>query len=1017
MVQGNSEGKSIQRWVWGLVGVAFVMGVVTIGVIGWNLSKMRAERAQLVEEEQQLLQASEEIGRLGLESQEEIETLLLEGSTQTGDGEIISSLQQEVQQQLDSTSEGNLKATLTTLGNSVEELEQLWNKARLWKTQYLVTFQDIKNQRTLGEVRSLLHTLGAEVATIEGRRRLNEAIQLRRWQAAKGAKASSLAKEILSGQVNQKTRVLREIRSEIGDVARLVEVLAGEQQADNLTNIKDNKLKPSIDRLTRSLNALKSDEALSTPIGEGKIEALKVALFGKGYSIDEAHQTVRVGEGGLYALRRDVLSLREKREKLGMELEKVNKQIDGIQVEFSKLAQASAKTLTSRVEKRLNDVLDDMLVVGGFSFAGFLGLAWMISLGIRRQVSAIEETRAIADESNRMTQRLLTEQQASAEALRKAQENLHSIFENAVEGIYQSTPDGRFMSVNPALARMYGYETPEEMIEDVTDIRHQVYVNPEDQATFARLMIERGYVQGFEYQIQRRDGSTFWTSENARAVRDPDGTLLHYEGTIQDISEKKQAQEEMRKAKELADNANKAKSDFLASMSHELRTPLNGILGYAQILNRDPQLTGKQKSGVEIIQRSGDHLLTLINDILDLSKIEAQKLDLQLSEFHLPDFLQQIANIIRVRAEQAELLFDYEPVSDLPTGVRGDEKRLRQVLLNLLGNAVKFTEKGGVLLKVGYEDSSNGTKRLRFQVEDTGRGIPQDQLDEIFKPFQQVTGHSRQVEGTGLGLSITKKLVGLMGGELGVKSIPGQGSTFWFTVDLPAVETERMVVAPVERTITGYKGERKRILVVDDKEANRGILVNLLEPVGFEVEEALNGQECLDKVTERLPHLIIMDLVMPVMDGIEATRRIRQSPDLKDVIIIASSASVFEFNQKDSITAGCNAFLSKPVRADHLFEKLGTRLGVEWVYDVEPSPEDSEEGASSKIVPPPPEEMRTLMDLAGKGKITVIRQRIAKIEEMGDEYRSFAAELGRVAQNFDMDQITDFLQPYLEKTE
>jgi PAS domain S-box-containing protein len=534
----NTEGKSIQRLVWGLVGVTFLVGVVTIGVLEWTLSTMRAERTQLIEEEQQLLQASKEIGRLGLGSKEEIENMLLEGSIQSGDGKIISSLQQVVQKQLDSTSEGNLKASLIILGNSIGELEQLWNKARLWKTKYLLSFQDIKHQRTLGQVRRLLHTIGAEVASLEGRRRLKEVIQLRRWKAAKEPKASSLAKEILTGQANQKNQALREIRIEIGDVGRLVEVLAAEQQADNLTNIKDNKLKPSIARLTRSLNALESNEALQTKVGEGKIEALNVALFGRGYSIDKAHQTVRVGEGGLYALRSDVLSLREEREKLGTKLEKVTEKIDDLQDKFSQLARASSNTLTSRVEQRLNDVFENMLFVGGFSFAGFLGLALMISRGIRRQVSAIEETRAIADENNRMTQKLLTEHQASAEALRKAQENLHSIFENAVEGIYQSTPDGQFMIVNPALARMYGYETPEEMMEGVTDIGHQVYVNPKDQETFARMMNEQGYVQGFEYQIYRRDGNTFWISENARSVRNSDRTLLHYEGTIQDISEK-----------------------------------------------------------------------------------------------------------------------------------------------------------------------------------------------------------------------------------------------------------------------------------------------------------------------------------------------------------------------------------------------------------------------------------------------------------------------------------------------
>jgi PAS domain S-box-containing protein len=1013
----NSEGKRIQLLVWGLVAVAFVVGLGTISIIGWTLSTMRAERVRLVIEEQQLFQVSEEISRLALGSRQEIESILLEETTPTGEGQIISSLQQVIQEQSASTPDERFKLALYKLGDAAKELEQLWNKASLWKTQFVVTFEDLTHQHTLGKVRSLLHTLGAEVATLEGRRRLKDAIQLRRWQAAKGGKAAGIAKDILSGQMKQQTQALREIRSEIGDVARLVEVLAGEQQPDNLTNIKDNTLKPSINRLSRSLHALEDDETLPTQLSTESIEALNVALFGKGYLIDEAHQTIRVGEGGLYVLRHDVLRLREERKQLGSELDKVFKQIEGIQNEFSRLTQARAKTLTSGVEKRLTDVLDNLLVMGGLSFAGFFVLAWLISRGIRRQVSAIEETRAIADESNRMTQRVLAEQQVAAEALRKAQDNLHSIFENAVEGIYQSTPDGRFMSVNPAMARMYGYETPEEVIEDVTDIEHQVYVNAQDRETFARLMNEQGHVEDFEYQIKRRDGSVFWTSENAHEIRDADDTLLYYEGMVQDISERKHAQEELRRASDAADQANKAKSDFLASMSHELRTPLNGILGYAQILKRDPELSEKQKSGVDVIQRSGDHLLNLINDILDLSKIEAQKLELQLTEFHLPDFLQQIANIIRVRAEQAELSFEYESVSDIPTGVRGDEKRLRQVLLNLLGNAVKFTEKGGVVLKVGYDNSSDGSQLLRFQVEDTGRGIPQDQLREIFQPFQQVSDHSRPVEGTGLGLSITKKLVGLMGGELGVTSVPEQGSTFWFTVDLPAVDVEQVATRPVERMITGYKGERKRILIADDKEANRGIIVNLLEPMGFEVLEAVNGEDGLNKATEHPPDLILMDLVMPVMDGIEATRRIRQVPALKDTLIIASSASVFEFNQKDSLAAGCNDFLTKPVRADHLFEKLHTHLGVEWVYESELSQEETVTTRSSTLVAPPAEEMKTLVDLAEKGKINDIRQRIAEIERMGEEYRPFAAELNRLAKSFDMDQLTEFLNPFLEKTE
>ena len=470
-------------------------------------------------------------------------------------------------------------------------------------------------------------------------------------------------------------------------------------------------------------------------------------------------------------------------------------------------------------------------------------------------------------------------------------------------------------------------------------------------------------------------------------------------------------------AKEVADEANKAKSDFLASMSHELRTPLNGILGYAQILKRDASLTEKQKSGVDVIQRSGDHLLTLINDILDLSKVEAQKLEPQLTEFQLPDFLQQIANIIRVRAEQANLSFIYETVTELPIGVRGDEKRLRQVLLNLLGNALKFTEKGGVTLKVGYDDASTFPDLLRFQVEDTGLGIPHDQLEEIFQPFQQVKNQSQQIEGTGLGLPITQKLVTLMGGELGVTSTSGKGSTFWFTVRLPAVETSQIQALPVDKTIIGYKGERKRILVVDDKPTNRGIVLDLLEPLGFDIQEAENGQEALAKIAKHSPHLIFMDLIMPVMDGIETTRRIRQLPEGNDVPIIASSASVFEFNQQDSLKAGCNDFLPKPVKTEQLFRTVEKHLKIEWEYQ---EPHHQKGGSTEErqtLVIPPSASLSRLVQLAQKGQIVGVREEISHIEQMREEYRPFAQQLRIFTKGFQLKKLSEFVKPFLEKIE
>ncbi|MFH1871515.1 MAG: response regulator, partial [Pseudomonadota bacterium] len=351
-------------------------------------------------------------------------------------------------------------------------------------------------------------------------------------------------------------------------------------------------------------------------------------------------------------------------------------------------------------------------------------------------------------------------------------------------------------------------------------------------------------------------------------------------------------------AREAADAASQAKSEFLAHMSHELRTPLNGILGYAQILARDAGLSASQRNGVEIIGRSGEYLLTLISDILDLARVEAGRLELEEADFGLREFLQGMVDAVRVRTEQKGLSFAYELDPALPAGVRGDEKRLRQVLLNLLGNAAKFTEAGGVIFRVKRADVGRadqdrvGENRIRFEVEDTGPGIVADELEQIFQPFQQLAAPGRKVEGTGLGLAISRDLVRLMGGELKVDSAPGRGSLFSVVIELPEAEKWQPAFSGNDRSPIGFKGDPQKILVVDDKPENRRILVDVLAPLGFEVVEAVDGPDGLEKAAAERPDLILVDLVMPGLDGLETTRRLRQSPGLAEVPVIAISASV-----------------------------------------------------------------------------------------------------------------------------
>ncbi|TAG90352.1 MAG: response regulator [Oscillatoriales cyanobacterium] len=471
-------------------------------------------------------------------------------------------------------------------------------------------------------------------------------------------------------------------------------------------------------------------------------------------------------------------------------------------------------------------------------------------------------------------------------------------------------------------------------------------------------------------------------------------------------------------SKEAANAANQAKSDFLANMSHELRTPLNGILGYAQILNRSKVLPDKERHGVEIIYQCGSHLLTLINDILDLSKIEARKLELVPKAIHFPSFLQGVVEICRVRSDQKGIDFIYHPEANLPTGIEADEKRLRQVLLNLLGNAIKFTDSGSVTLKIEVNEPSLDIPipRIKFQVEDTGVGISSNEVNKIFQAFEQVGEQKRQSEGTGLGLAISQRIVELMGGQIQVKSELGVGSNFYFEVALPsASDWAQQNSVNKGRTIIGYEGAARHILIVDDRWENRSVLANLLEPMGFIITEAENGQEGLNKAKKRLPDLIIADIAMPVMDGFEMLKQLRADSNLKDLRVIVSSASVAEIDRQMSEAAGGDDFLAKPVDAVELFALLALHLQLTWQYDeIEVDPALSKNQLSSaELIVPPAADLQILLELAEDG---LLKELVATVEEIGtkdDRYQPFIQQIQQLAKQFKTEKIELLIQKYL----
>ena len=713
--------------------------------------------------------------------------------------------------------------------------------------------------------------------------------------------------------------------------------------------------------------------------------------------------------------------------------------------------------------------------------------------------------------------------------LSESEERYRTLFDGVPVGLYRSTPSGQFLDVNQAFVQMEGYPDRETMLKVNTS---KFYVDPEEQIRWRVLMDREGIVRDFEVQHRRYDGAVRWVSEAARVVKDEQGKVLYYEGSIEDITDRKRFEEELRRQKEYfealfvnipvaaltADNnarvvswnpmaerlfgytqneaisqhvddlvatdsrvreeaqgytklvlaqepvvavtkrtrkngsfvdvevrglpvivagefagyiaiyhdvselqdarrtaeaANQAKSIFLANMSHELRTPLNAILGFTQLMDSDPNLTTEQQTNLGIINRSGEHLLALINDVLEMSKIEAGRVTLQENCFDLYGLLDILEEMFRLRTDDKSLTLSFARTEEVPQFVQTDEGKLRQVLTNLLGNAVKFTEEGGVALRISkaIEDEC-----LIFEIEDTGPGIAPDELETVFEPFVQTANIEQSQEGTGLGLSISRQFARLLGGDISVSSEFGQGSVFRFELPIGVADAAEVKVAQPSRRVAGMEQGQPtyRLLIVDDRETTRQLLVKLLEPLGFEVREAVHGQEAIEIWERWEPHLIWMDMRMPVMDGYEATRRIKAVAKGKDTVIVALTASAFDEDQETILSAGCDDIVRKPFRQEEIFDRLAKHLGVCFIYEEESiQPNSALTAETSDVLTPaalaalPPDWVTELQQATTKANLNQI---LDLIDQIRGQNGALADALADLAQNFDYKKILALIE-------